>query len=92
MLLAAGYEPPRQLFVHGYLIIDQQKISKSLGNAIDPLDLIDVYGADASTGICFPTEFVLGSIRTSLATLGCKLQTAPSPIAKPPFPVAAPAR
>jgi len=47
MLLAAGYEPPRQLFVHGYLIIDQQKISKSLGNAIDPLDLIDVYGADA---------------------------------------------
>jgi methionyl-tRNA synthetase len=47
MLLAAGYEPPQQLFVHGYLIIDQQKISKSLGNAIDPLDLIDVYGADA---------------------------------------------
>ncbi len=47
MLLAAGYEPPRQLFVHGYLIIDQQKISKSLGNAIDPLDLIDVFGADA---------------------------------------------
>ena len=47
LLLAAGYEPPRQLFVHGYLIIDQQKISKSLGNAIDPLDLIDVYGADA---------------------------------------------
>jgi methionyl-tRNA synthetase len=47
MLLAAGYEPPRQLFVHGYLNIDQQKISKSLGNAIDPLDLIDVYGADA---------------------------------------------
>jgi methionyl-tRNA synthetase len=47
LLLAAGYEPPRQLFVHGYLNIDQQKISKSLGNAIDPLDLIDVYGVDA---------------------------------------------
>src|SRR5262249_44471800 len=47
MLLAAGYEPPRQLFVHGYLNIDQRKISKSLGNVIDPLDLIDVYGADA---------------------------------------------
>jgi methionyl-tRNA synthetase len=47
MLLAAGYEPPRQLFVHGYLNKDQQKISKSLGNAVDPLDLIDVYGADA---------------------------------------------
>ena len=47
LLLAAGYEPPRQLFVHGYLNIDQQKISKSLGNVIDPLELIDVYGADA---------------------------------------------
>ena len=47
LLLAAGYERPRQLFVHGYLNIDQQKISKSLGNAIDPLDLIDIYGADA---------------------------------------------
>ena len=46
MLFAAGYEPPRQLFVHGYLNIDQRKISKSVGNVIDPLDLIDVYGAD----------------------------------------------
>ncbi len=47
MLLAAGYEVPRQLFVHGYLLIDDRKMSKSLGNVIDPLDLIDVYGADA---------------------------------------------
>ena len=47
MLLAAGYEVPQQLFVHGYLLLDDRKISKSLGNALDPLDLIDVYGADA---------------------------------------------
>jgi methionyl-tRNA synthetase len=47
LLFAAGYDPPKQLFVHGYLNIDDRKISKSLGNAIDPLDLIDVYGADA---------------------------------------------
>ncbi len=47
LLLAAGYERPRQLFVHGYLNVDRQKISKSLGNVIDPLDLIDTYGADA---------------------------------------------
>jgi len=46
LLLAAGYDPPKQLFVHGYLNLDEQKISKSLGNVIDPLDLIDVYGAD----------------------------------------------
>jgi methionyl-tRNA synthetase len=32
--------------VHGYLLFGEQKMSKSLGNVIDPLDLIDVYGAD----------------------------------------------
>ncbi|MGH3102787.1 MAG: methionine--tRNA ligase [Gaiellaceae bacterium] len=47
LLLSAGYEVPRQLFVHGYLLLDDRKISKSVGNVIDPLDLIDVYGADA---------------------------------------------
>ncbi|MGH3000207.1 MAG: methionine--tRNA ligase, partial [Gaiellaceae bacterium] len=47
MLLSAGYDPPQQLFVHGYLLLDDKKISKSLGNVIDPLELIDVYGADA---------------------------------------------
>jgi methionyl-tRNA synthetase len=47
MLLSAGYEPPQQLFVHGYLLLDDQKISKSLGNIVEPLELIDVYGVDA---------------------------------------------
>jgi methionyl-tRNA synthetase len=46
MLMSAGYDPPRQLFVHGYLLLDDKKISKSLGNVVDPLELIDVYGAD----------------------------------------------
>jgi methionyl-tRNA synthetase len=47
LLLAADYEVPKQLFVHGYLLLDERKISKSFGNVIDPLDLIDVYGSDA---------------------------------------------
>ena len=47
LLLAAGYEVPKQLFVHGYLNLNDRKISKSLGNVIDPLDLIDEYGVDA---------------------------------------------
>jgi methionyl-tRNA synthetase len=47
LLLSAGYDVPKQLFVHGYLLLDDRKISKSLGNVIDPLDLIDVYGSDA---------------------------------------------
>jgi methionyl-tRNA synthetase len=47
LLLSAGYEVPREIFVHGYLLLDERKISKSRGNVIDPLDLVDVYGADA---------------------------------------------
>jgi methionyl-tRNA synthetase len=47
LLLSAGYDVPRHLFVHGYLLLDERKISKSLGNVIDPLDLVDVYGSDA---------------------------------------------
>ena len=47
LLLAAGYDPPKQLFVHVYLTLGERKISKSLGNVIDPLDLADVYGIDA---------------------------------------------
>jgi methionyl-tRNA synthetase len=47
LLLAADYAVPQQLFVHGYLLLDERKISKSLGNIIDPLDLVDVYGSDA---------------------------------------------
>ena len=46
LLMAAGYEVPRQIFVHGYLVLDDRKISKSLGNVIDPLDLVEVYGVD----------------------------------------------
>jgi methionyl-tRNA synthetase len=47
MLLSAGYDVPKQIFVHGFLLLDDQKISKSVGNIVDPLDLIDVYGVDA---------------------------------------------
>ncbi len=47
MLMSAGYEVPKQIFVHGYLLLEEQKISKSIGNVISPLDLVDVYGPDA---------------------------------------------
>ena len=46
MLKAAGIDPYRHLNVHGYWNIDQSKISKSLGNAVKPLDLMDKYGLD----------------------------------------------
>jgi methionyl-tRNA synthetase len=47
MLLSAGYTVPKQIFIHGYLTLDELKISKSLGNAVDPLELVDRFGADA---------------------------------------------
>ena len=47
MLLAAGYQPPHGLFVHGYFTSGGQKMSKTLGNVIDPFEVIERLGADA---------------------------------------------
>ncbi|VBB42060.1 Methionine--tRNA ligase [uncultured Desulfatiglans sp.] len=47
MLKSAGIEPYRHLNVHGYWIIDKGKMSKSLGNVVKPLDMVDRYGLDA---------------------------------------------
>ena len=46
-LLSAGLLLPKSLFVHGYLTIEGQKMSKTLGNVIDPFILINKYGSDA---------------------------------------------
>ena len=47
MLMAAGLEVQRELVVHGYLLMDGEKMSKSLGNVLDPFEVIDRFGADA---------------------------------------------
>ncbi|HEY2631498.1 MAG TPA: class I tRNA ligase family protein [Solirubrobacteraceae bacterium] len=47
LLMAAGLELPKKLFVHGYLLMDGEKMSKSLGNVLDPFAVIDRFGADA---------------------------------------------
>ncbi|HEX3510182.1 MAG TPA: class I tRNA ligase family protein [Solirubrobacteraceae bacterium] len=47
LLMAAEIELPRRLFVHGYLLMDGEKMSKSLGNVLDPFAVIERYGADA---------------------------------------------
>lgn len=47
MLMSAGLELPNTIFAHGFFTIDGQKISKSLGNAIDPLELVKDYPFDA---------------------------------------------
>jgi methionyl-tRNA synthetase len=45
-LQAAGIAPPKRVFAHGWWTIEGQKMSKSLGNAIDPLALIEEFGLD----------------------------------------------
>jgi len=46
-LLSAGVPLPKEIFAHGYLTIDGQKMSKTVGNIIDPLEIINKYGVDA---------------------------------------------
>jgi methionyl-tRNA synthetase len=47
MLMSAGLPLPKTVFGHGFFTIDGQKISKSLGNAVDPVELAGAYGIDA---------------------------------------------
>jgi methionyl-tRNA synthetase len=47
MLMAAGIEVPRKVGIHGYLLLGEHKMSKSLGNVIEPFQVADVYGPDA---------------------------------------------
>ncbi len=45
-LLAAGIDPPKRVFAHGWWTIEGQKMSKSVGNVVAPKDLVDEYGLD----------------------------------------------
>jgi methionyl-tRNA synthetase len=47
MLFSAGLFPSKQIFIHGFITVDGQKISKSLGNVISPIELVEKYGTDA---------------------------------------------
>lgn len=47
MLFSAGIEPPKKNFVHGWWTVEGKKMSKSLGNVVDPNKMVEKYGADA---------------------------------------------
>ncbi len=60
LLLALDLPLPRTLVVHGFFTIDGQKVSKSLGNVLDPQDLVRRYGSDATRYLLL-SQFPLGT-------------------------------
>jgi methionyl-tRNA synthetase len=52
MLMSAGIPLPKHIGVHGFITVDGQKMSKSLGNVINPLDIVKQYGTE-------PTRYYL---------------------------------
>lgn len=59
MLMSLGVELPQMIFAHGWWLTGDAKMSKSLGNVVDPLALIDEYGVDA-VRYYLMSEMVLG--------------------------------
>ncbi len=47
MLMSAGVEPSKNIVIHGFITSGGQKMSKSLGNVINPFDIVDEYGTEA---------------------------------------------
>ncbi len=47
MLMSAGIEPSKQVIIHGFITANGQKMSKSLGNVVDPFEIVQKYGIDA---------------------------------------------
>jgi methionyl-tRNA synthetase len=52
LLMAAELELPQRLFVHGFLLMDGEKMSKSLGNVLDPFAVMEQFGTDALRFYC----------------------------------------
>ncbi|MEW5774007.1 MAG: methionine--tRNA ligase [Thermodesulfobacteriota bacterium] len=78
MLKAAGLEPYRHLNVHGYWLVKDTKMSKSLGNVVEPVRLSEVYGLDAfryfllremrfGSDASFSEEALVGRLNADLA-------------------------
>lgn len=48
MLMSAGIEPSRQIFINGFITVDGQKMSKSVGNVISPAEMVEKFGIDGA--------------------------------------------
>ncbi len=47
MLLSLGLDLPKNIYVHGFITVEGKKMSKSVGNVIDPIQLVEKYGSEA---------------------------------------------
>ncbi len=93
-LMSAGLELPHRVFAHGFLYNRGEKMSKSVGNVVDPFDLVKAYGVDAvryfflrETGFgndgSYSHELIVARINADLANgLGNLAQRSLSMIAK----------
>ncbi|MBU0597903.1 methionine--tRNA ligase [Patescibacteria group bacterium] len=48
LLIASGLEVPKQVYSHGFFTVNNQKMSKSIGNVIDPYTMVEQFGVDAT--------------------------------------------
>ncbi len=93
-LMSAGIELPRKVFVHGFVLNRGEKMSKSVGNVVDPIALVDVFGVDQVRYFflrevpfgqdgSYSEEAIIGRINADLANeLGNLAQRSLSMVAK----------
>lgn len=74
-LMASGLELPKHLLVHGWIKVNEQKMSKSFGNVVDPEQLYNQYGAEAvryylvrQIAITHDSEFSIADLEQKIAT------------------------
>ncbi|EKE18505.1 MAG: hypothetical protein ACD_9C00313G0013 [uncultured bacterium] len=48
MLMSAGIQPSKQIFINGFITVDGQKMSKSIGNVISPAEMVEKFGVDGT--------------------------------------------
>lgn len=93
-LMSAGLPLPRRVFAHGFLYNRGEKMSKSVGNVVDPVDLVETFGADAVRYFLlrevpfgqdgsYSEDAIIGRVNTDLANeLGNLAQRSLSMVAK----------
>ena len=73
ILMSLDLPLPKQIYGHGWLIVDGDKMSKSKGNVVDPNDVVDVYGADVlRVYVLFMGDYGSAAPWNDSSVKGCK--------------------